>query len=202
MWVFASMVAFGLVGAATPGPVNLIAASNAVGYGYRGTLRFVAGASVAYALVVACSASALELIGQQLPMLTFWLRLAGAGLLLYMAWQIFQSAQLDESAKQQMQAGFWQGALLQVRNPKAWTVAASGVSLFVLGREPAVVYAAAFTLISLTVCFMGVSVWAGAGHWLRPYLSRREYYRQFSRASALLLASLVVVMIHGEFLPN
>lgn len=196
MWtVLASMIIFALVGAASPGPVNIIATSSGARFGYRRTLPHVLGASLAYSVVVLISGIALTQTSYWLPKATGLLSMLGGLFLLYMALKIALAKPSRSVQGEVDQPAFLRdGALAQLLNPKAWLVALSGVSLFVVSYLPDTVYLWLFCLVSLCCCFVGVSLWALLGEQLGQYLTTAKRQLMFNRLMAALLASTVCLM--------
>ncbi|GAB3533886.1 LysE family translocator [Photobacterium alginatilyticum] len=196
--VFSSMIVFALVGAVSPGPVNIIAASTGAQSGYRKTLSHVLGATIAYALIVFLCGLSLELVSTLLPEIMGIMRLLGGGFLLYMGFKIATATGIGKQDRQYYTPPtFIEGALSQALNPKAWLVAISGISLFVLNHSPTVLYLFCFTAISFIACFAGVSVWAAAGDYIGHYLSTTRRQNVFNITMGTLLSGSVISMLLG-----
>ncbi|NAX22562.1 LysE family translocator [Vibrio sp. V39_P1S14PM300] len=185
--VWIAMVVFAFVGAVTPGPVNILATSTAVSRGLSAALMHVAGASIAYALVVYCSGSVLQSVLSRLPRLEFGLQCVGSVFLFYLAYKIYTAPVTAVGEAGATVSGFWTGSMTQFLNPKAWLYAASGVSLYVLGQTQQDVWLIHFTLVSLVVCLFGVGIWAVIGRMLSGYLENPFQQRTFNRGMAVLL---------------
>ncbi|MEH6446075.1 MAG: LysE family translocator, partial [Oceanospirillaceae bacterium] len=180
-------------GAASPGPVNIIATSSSVNFGFKRTLPHVLGASASYGLIVFLVGIGLNQVLLDVPMFSQWLKYVGALFLLYMAYKIATSkASSDASGAVTTAPSFLQGALTQGLNPKAWLVSMSGVAVFVTPNTPAFTYLIIFTVLSFVVCFLGVSIWAVAGHMMGSLIS--QYQIMFNRIMGLLLGLAVVSM--------
>lgn len=191
----AAMGVFALIGSVSPGPVNIIAATVGMKLGYRRAVSFVLGTSIAYATVVLLCGLGLEVVAQYLPQVTFYLKAAGGLFLLYMAFKIAMSAKVSNTQQAiEHRPSFAHGALAQWLNPKAWLVAMSGVSVFVINHQPVNAYILVFTLISLTLCFVGVSAWALLGDVIRRKMSNDKYHQRIHWLMACLLAGTVVMI--------
>lgn len=199
MTLLISMFFFALVGAITPGPVNIIATSTGASFGFHRALPHVTGASIGYGLVVLLSGLGVGQILQTQAWIAIWLQYAGALFLLYLALKI-ASAPVNQNKDQDsldtigQPPSLWQGALCQWLNPKAWLVAVSGISLFVATGQNSSWRLTAFCLISLIVCFVSVGLWAALGLGIRRYLSTPSYQLFFNRAMGGLLAITVLMM--------
>tara|TARA_Y100001960_G_scaffold287670_1_gene326065 strand:- start:3707 stop:4300 length:594 start_codon:yes stop_codon:yes gene_type:complete len=191
--IFAMMV-FAFVGAVTPGPVNLLATSTAVQQGSIQALKHVLGASLAYAVVVYLSGSMLSTATDKLPMLESSMQLLGSGFLIWLAYKIASAPVGNIEVEGRTASGWVTGSLAQLLNPKAWLVAMSGVSVYVVGQVNSHQWLWIFTFISLGACLIGVGVWALLGRLLATYLSQPNKQRIFNRAMAIILVMSVSMM--------
>lgn len=188
------MFVFAFVGAASPGPVNIIATSSSVNFGLRRTLGHVIGASVSYAFIVLTAGLGLSTSMKSYPQLADYMSYIGAALLLYMSYKIATSRSAAKVKGVAKAPSFLQGALVQMLNPKAWLVAISGVSLFVTPYAEPMLYLLMFVLVSLGVCFLGIMTWALLGQLISSYLSKERNIVLFNRAMAVLLSMSVVLL--------
>lgn len=191
--IFAMMV-FTFVGAVTPGPVNLLATSTAVQQGSVQALKHVMGASFAYAVVVYLSGSMLSTATDKLPMLESSMQLVGSAFLIWLAYKIASAPIGSIEVEGRAASGWLTGSLAQLLNPKAWLVAMSGVSVYVVGQMNPHQWLWIFTFISLGACLIGVGVWALLGRLLATYLSQPDKQRIFNRAMAIVLVMSVSMM--------
>lgn len=192
--VLVAMIGFAFVGAVTPGPVNILAISTAVQQGKTEACKLVVGASVSYALVVYLSGSLLHGFAQWLPKLEVVLQVCGSAFLAYLAYKIY-SAPVERIAMNDIkQSGWWSGWLTQLLNPKAWLVAMSGVSLYVIGQLDQQHSLLVFTTVSLVACLAGVGCWAILGQVFTKFLATPSKQRTFNRVMAItLLASVSMI---------
>ncbi len=170
-----TMFVFALVGAITPGPVNILAIRHGTARNMSLPLLFVLGASISYTAVVWLMGTGAQHFLSQPTLVTFtqWL---GSGYLLHLAWRIAMAPTnpLDmriSSSEPSAWSGFVQGVASQTLNPKAWLVALSGASLFVLKSDQADAALAVFCGISLLTCLLGVGCWAVLGRLLARWLA-------------------------------
>jgi threonine/homoserine/homoserine lactone efflux protein len=198
--IFVSMIMFALVGAITPGPVNIVVTSAAVNHGVFKALPIVLGASVAYMLVVILAGLGLSqwlLAFGQFETILMWI---SAGYLMYLSYRIatapLGNAEIQDS---RVLTGFWKGAFIQGLNPKAWLVASSGVSLFVVSQTSHLHSLIVFSLVSLVICLLGVGAWAVLGGVLQSTLSKPHYQKIFNLGMSLLLCGSVVTLLVAEY---
>ena len=197
--VMLSMAIFALVGAISPGPVNLIATSSGACFGFRRTVPHVIGATFAYTLIVLLVGFGLNQSLMQFPEITHFLKYLAGIYLLYMSFKIATAVPLNSiiSAEAKQPPAFIDGVLSQGLNPKAWLVSMSGVSIFVSVQTQSTFYLLVFSAISFTVCFVGISTWAAMGHVIRDQLSTRTRQIRFNMMMGLLLSGTVISMFFG-----
>lgn len=193
--VVLSMLAFALVGAISPGPVNIVATGAGANYGFRGALPHVLGATLSYTLIVFLVGAGLNRLLVEFPQFTSVLQYAGSAFLLWMAWKIAsarpESLQADNRSEPPR---IIEGALCQILNPKAWLVSVSGVSLFVSSQQPAELFLLIFCAVSFAMCLIGVGSWALLGQLISGYLSSPARQVMFNRImAALLVASILTI---------
>jgi threonine/homoserine/homoserine lactone efflux protein len=194
------MSSFALVGAITPGPVNVLALSHGSKKAAGWPMAFVFGASLSYAGVVMLMGMGAQRALTGNPILVSTTQWIGGLYLLFLAWKIASaptSTLKSESADSP--AGHWHafgsGLSVQALNPKAWLVALSGVGLFVLPQADVRGYLWLFCGVSLVACLIGVGTWAVMGRALASSLESPVRQRYFNLALAGTLAVTVVGMI-------
>lgn len=198
--VIFSMTIFALVGAISPGPVNIIATSSGASFGFRRTVPHVLGATLAYTLIVLLVGIGLNQWLSLYPQITAVMTYLGSVFLLYMAFKIATAVPIDfiQGADIEQPPAFIEGALAQVLNPKAWLVSMSGVSVFVSVHNQSMLYLLVFCIISFIVCFIGIATWAALGQLIQGLLSSRSRQIKFNISMGLLLTCTVVSMLLGS----
>jgi len=197
-----SMIIFALIGAISPGPVNIIATGAGANYGFKRTLPFVMGATIAYTLVVLLVGLGLNAILEKYPQITHSLQYIGGAFLLYMSYKIAMAKpmnnQTDNTTSLLTPPSFMHGFLSQSLNPKAWLVSMSGVSLFVSSNSPVLYYLLIFCMISFSICFIGVATWVIIGQVISQFLSTEKRQRTFNIVMGLLLSSTVLFIVTAK----
>ena len=193
------MGSFVLVGAITPGPVNVLALRHGVTSGRGVAGAYVLGASVSYAAVVWLMGVGGEFLSGS-PWVMHLAQWGGASYLLHLAWRMGTAPVIEMNARGRATqssslASLAQGALTQVLNPKAWIVALSGVSLFVLSQRDVSQARWHFVTVSLFGCLLGVGSWALVGRALARWLTLPGRQRIFNVTMASVLALCVIAML-------
>ena len=118
-----ALLGFATAMAFTPGPNTLLSAALAANHGLRRALPFVAGVPVGWGALLLGCALGLGALLNSLPVLRGAIKWAGLAYLLWLAWTLAGSARLAQADPRRFDVGFWQGALLQLVNIKAWMAA-------------------------------------------------------------------------------
>ena len=195
-----AMSTFALVGAITPGPVNVLALSHGTSQASGRAMAFVLGASVSYAVVVMLMGTSAQHVLTGNPILISATQWVGGLYLLFLAWKIARApVSTLPTASGAASTPHWQvfgsGVSVQALNPKAWLVALSGVGLFVLPQADVRTHLWLFCGVSLLACLIGVGIWAVMGSALARWLESPVRQRYFNLALAGTLALTVVGMI-------
>jgi threonine/homoserine/homoserine lactone efflux protein len=198
-----ALIALATVGTFTPGPNTALSATIAANHGLRRALPFVCAVPAGWGLLLVLNAAGLGVIVLGYPPLRWGLLAAGVLYLLWLAWKLASTQRLSEAALGPV-VGFKQGVMLQFINIKAWFLALSVVSGWVIGHDDTV----ARLLETLPIfMFFGLTsnltyAWIGASlrHWLRGPNDTAKRLQWFNRLMALALLSTVVWMVRSAAL--
>lgn len=188
-----SMAAFALAASITPGPVNIVALGSGAQFGFRASLRHVAGATLGFVLLLVLIGLGLHELLRQWPVLTQGIRLFGVAFLLFMAWKLASDDGRLQTQGQARAPSAWYGALMQWLNPKAWLACVAGMGAFAADGEARLVWL--FAAVYLVICYLSIACWAYAGSFLRHYLGHPARMRLFNRSMAALLAASAAYLL-------
>ena len=126
---------FAFVTSVTPGPNNLMLLASGVNFGFRLSLPHILGISSGFFVMVLTVGLGLAEAFILFPWLYVFLKWVGVAYLLYLAWKIATSKQLEkntttESANSRPMT-FWSAAAFQWVNPKAWVMAVGAFSTYI-----------------------------------------------------------------------
>ncbi len=195
-----ALIALATVGTFTPGPNTALSATIAANHGLRRALPFVCAVPAGWGLLLVLNAAGLGVMVLGYPPLRWGLLTAGVLYLLWLAWKLANTQHLSEAAIGPV-VGFKQGVMLQFINIKAWFLALSVVSGWVIGHDDTV----ARLLETLPIfMFFGLTsnltyAWIGASlrHWLRGPNDTAQRLQWFNRMMALALLGTVVWMVRS-----
>jgi len=197
---FIALITLATVGTFTPGPNTALSATLAANYGLRNALPFVCAVPAGWGILLIINAAGLGVMVLGYPPMRFGLLAAGVLYLLWLAWKLAATQRLSDSAQGPV-VGFRQGVMLQFINIKAWFLALSVVSGWVIGHGDTL-----NRLLETLPIFMffGLSsnltyAWIGASlrDWLRGPNDTARRLQWFNRCMALALLGTVVWMIQS-----
>ncbi len=181
----------------TPGPNMAYLAALSLAEGRRTGLAAVAGVALGLAGIGLLAAFGLATALQNVPYAYEVLRYAGAGFLLYLAWEGWRGAEDDKAAAMGDGAAFRRALLTNLLNPKAamfyvavmplFLVPTTGVGAGSLTQQTLVlvaIYVAVATLVHAAIVLFAAG--------LRPYLVAGPHEQLVRR---LLAASLALVAL-------
>lgn len=199
-----ALIALATVGTFTPGPNTALSAALAANYGLRRTLPFVCAVPAGWGILLILNAAGLGVMVLGFPPLRWGLLAAGVLYLLWLAWKLATTQHLSDNTQDAI-VGFKQGVMLQFINIKAWFLALSVVSGWVIGHDDTLA-----RLIETLPIFMFFGLasnftyaWIGASlrHWLRGPNGTARRLQWFNRIMAFALLATVVWMVHASMQP-
>ena len=166
-------------------------------FGFRRTVPHMLGVSLGFALMIVLVGLGLAQLFTRYPVAHEILKWVSVVYLLYLAWKIATArAPGDGAAAKGTPMTFVQAALFQWVNPKAWTMALTGVTVYMPPVDPWIgllLVAALFGAINLPC----VGLWAAMGVKLRSWLGDARRLRQFNVAAAVLLVGSLYPTVTG-----
>lgn len=220
-----SALAFAVAMVATPGPNNAMLASSGSLWGFRRTVPHMLGVAIGFPIMLVAVAAGAGGLLLHHPVALTAMRWAGAAYLLYLAWRIATAQPRPTPTATPTATGtptpaatatatptagdkpgkptrdrplrFWQAALFQWVNPKAWLIALSAAAtLTSVARHPsltrAVLLAGVFLAVTLPITAFWTSVGLGAS---RVFRTPKALHRFNVAMALLLIASLVSVLV-------
>ena len=189
-----ALLGFATAMAFTPGPNTTLSAALAANHGLRHALPFAAGVPVGWGALLLGCALGLGAVLDSLPVMRGAIKWAGLAYLLWLAWTLARSARLAQADPRRFDVGFWQGALLQLVNIKAW-MAALLISAGWISLAPDLWARITFVLPLLMVFgLLSNLAYALVGSALRGWLAQGARLLWFNRLLALVLLATALWM--------
>ncbi|MCA8893444.1 MAG: LysE family translocator [Hyphomonas sp.] len=179
----------------SPGPGNMFFAANGARFGVRATIPASAGYHLATWIVTAAIGFGVMATLERLPGLFMAIRWAGSAYVLYLAWRLFQAGAV-ETAEDARTAGFMDGVVLLVLNPKAYVIIALMFSQFLNGaggpHTGAVLWITTVFTLNNLVAF---TVWTLIGDRIAAQFSEERHAHLLNRLFGLVLAGVAIWMM-------
>ncbi len=172
----------------SPGPGNLFFAANGARFGFWATVPANIGYHIATWLVTLAVGAGLLAVFTAYPYIFTVIKLMGVAYILRLAWKLYGAgAQAGQAARV---AGFWDGVVLLVLNPKAYVLMALMYSQF--GQADALVWVATVFTLNNMVAFCLFSL---AGDRVAARFARGQSGELANKAMAAILACVAVWML-------
>ncbi|MEO9655473.1 LysE family translocator [Marinomonas sp.] len=182
-----------------PGPNNIMLLASGARFGFRRTLPHMIGIGVGMGVLILSSLLGLGTLFSLFPSLYVLLKWLGGAYLLWLAWKIATAPtnEFSDSGHQQAAMRWWQAALFQFVNPKAWMMAISSVSTFTIQGELFAQSGFWIMLVFACVNFPTIALWAWLGVSIRRWLTDVRRQRWFNRIMGATTAATLVLVISG-----
>ncbi|ARP91812.1 hypothetical protein CAL14_17225 [Bordetella genomosp. 9] len=184
--VLGPLALFALVSSITPGPNNIMLATSGLNFGFRRSMPHMMGVNLGFSLMILLVGAGLGAVFHTVPVLYTLLKYGGAAYLLYLAWKIATSGEIQEGGKRAKPITFLQAAAFQWVNPKAWVMVV-GVAATYIPESGFFLNLIVATLVCGIVNLPSIGVWVTFGTALRRFLHRPMAVRAFNISMALLL---------------
>jgi threonine/homoserine/homoserine lactone efflux protein len=184
------LVGFAFVGSVTPGPNNALLWASGLRFGFRRTLRHVAGTAAGMGVLILAVAAGIGAVLDAVPGAAVALKVIGSAYLLYLAFRIATSRGGGPAAVARP-LGVLGAAGFQFANLKAWLFALAAVGTFLPPGLAPVAGALAVAATCALVILATAAVWAAGGAALSRVVAEGRAQRAVSVTLAILLAASV-----------
>ncbi len=194
------LILFVISASVTPGPNNVMIMSSGVNHGVKKSLPHLFGIAVGFTVMVFAVGMGFGFVFEKYPVIHKIIKVVGIIYLLFLAWLIATSnSSLENNDAKPF--SFFQAALFQWVNPKAWVMITGAVAAFTtvsanLFSEVVIIALLFFSLGAPCVC-----IWLFFGVALKKYMSSPKHLKVFNISMALLLVVSILPAI-GEVIDN
>ncbi|MGV0817993.1 LysE family translocator [Martelella sp. AMO21009] len=190
-----ALFGFAVAASFTPGPNNFMVFASTVNFGFLRTIPHMAGVVIGFMVLLASIGAGLGAVVAAFPSLLTVAKVAGGAYLVWIAWKIANTRQMDSGRTVSGRPlTFLQAAAFQWVNPKAWIMSLTAISVYTYPED----YAFSVAMVSGmfgVVSVPSLSIWGGFGAGLRDWLSVGNRLRWFNIAMALLLVASLWPML-------
>ena len=193
--LFIALVSFYFVMYVTPGPNNAMVLTSGIKFGFSKTIPHMSGITIGHVLQVIVVCLGIGKIFQIFPEIQNILKIICAAYLLYLGYKIIGSfSKVKEDGSRPLK--FYEAALFQIINPKAWTISAMVASGFLPNDENLFISILFISITALIICPMSISVWAAFGSGIRNLVknNKKKAIVEYFLAILLLITAILIVI--------
>ena len=193
--LFIALVSFYFVMYVTPGPNNAMVLTSGLKFGFTKTIPHMSGITIGHIIQLILVCFGLGKIFQIFPQIQYVLKIICSVYLLYLGYKIIGSfSKIKEDGSKPLK--FYEAALFQIVNPKAWTISTMAASSFLPKEGNLIVSIFFIAIVALIICPISISPWAAFGSAIRNFVKNKkikaliEYFLAF-----LLLITAILIVI-------
>ncbi|MBZ5485952.1 LysE family translocator [Halomonas aquamarina] len=181
----------------TPGPNNLMLTASGANFGVRRTVPHMWGIIGGCFLLYLAIALGLGALFERFPVLHTTLRWVGSAYLLYLAFKIATAAppNVQNTSAKSAPLTFWQAALFQLANPKAWVLGLALIAGFLPESGPKIINAVILVSFAELVALPCLLVWASFGMAIGRWIKTAAAWRAFNVTMGMLTAACVILIL-------
>jgi len=186
----ASFIIYCIVVTFTPGPTNIVILSSVQHHGARKTMEYVAGATLAFGLLLAASAMLNHLLAGIIPHILGIMQIIGSLYMLYLAYQVYRMGHTE--SKTQQSSGFVSGLLMQFVNPKVLVFSLTVIPSYVMPYYASSEAAFTFVMLITFIGFLAFTTWVVFGSVFRSFLQQHQLVMNSLLALFLVYSAVLV----------
>jgi len=192
--LFFALASYYFVMFATPGPNNAMLTASGIKFGFKKTLPHLFGIPFGHVIQISLVCFGLGSIFQRYPSIQLYLKWICFFYLVYLSWKIIGSFSNNEKETGRP-LQFYEAALFQFVNPKAWVVALTAATAFFPNEEN---FYTATSFVAITapfVCFPSICLWALFGSSIKTFIKNTKIKKIVEYLLAVLLIVTAVIIV-------
>tara|TARA_S200000501_G_scaffold172936_1_gene162900 strand:+ start:116 stop:718 length:603 start_codon:yes stop_codon:yes gene_type:complete len=189
------LISFYFVMYVTPGPNNAMVLTSGLKFGFIQTIPHMTGITIGHVTQLILVCLGLGKIFQIFPQLQNILKIICALYLLYLGYRIIGSfSKIKEDGSRPLK--FYEAALFQIVNPKAWTISSMAASGFLSQGESLTLSIFYIGIVALIICPLSISPWAAFGSGIKNMVNNNKIkvIIEFFLAFLLLITAILIVI--------
>ena len=190
-----ALISFYFVMYVTPGPNNAMVLASGLKFGFLKSIPHMTGITIGHVTQLILVCLGLGKIFQIFPELQNILKILCAIYLIYLGYKIIGSfSKIKDDDSRPLK--FYEAALFQIVNPKAWTISSMAASGF-LPKDGNLILSILFiSCIALIICPISISPWAAFGSGIKNFVKNNKIkvIIEFFLAFLLLITAILIVI--------
>ncbi len=193
--LFIALVSFYFVMYITPGPNNAMVLTSGIKFGFSKTIPHMSGITIGHVLQVIVVCLGFGKLFEMFPEIQNIFKIVCAAYLLYLGYKIIGSfSKIKEDGSRPL--NFYEAAVFQIVNPKAWTISTMVASGFLPKNENLFISILFISITALIICPISISVWAAFGSGIRNLVknNKKKAIVEYFLAILLLITAILIVI--------
>ena len=192
---FLSLFLFMLGTGCSPGPNNIVASYSGFNFGIIKTIPHMLGVILGFTMMVSVLNFGLINIFKIYPLLQEILKISGSIFLVYLAYKIAFSKNIDKEHKQNP-VKFFETFLFQFLNPKGVSVGIICVSTYVESGVNFLNHSIWVISVSFICAIISINFWTLIGKFLRKFATNEKFIKLFNYAMSVLLLGCIATFYY------
>ena len=190
-----SISLFWFVTAYTPGPNNVVASYSGFNFGIKKTIPHILGVTLGFTSLVIFLSIGLINVFKLFPIIQIVIRYLGTLFLIYLAYKIAFSKNIDQEHKQNP-VKFFETFLFQFLNPKGVIVGIICVSTYVESGVNFLNHSIWVISVSFICAIISINFWTLIGKFLRKFATNEKFIKLFNYAMSVLLLGCIATFYY------
>ena len=190
-----ALISFYFVMYVTPGPNNAMVLASGLKFGFLKSIPHMTGITIGHVTQLILVCLGLGKIFQIFPELQNILKILCAIYLIYLGYKIIGSfSKIKDDDSRPLK--FYEAALFQIVNPKAWTISSMAASGFLPKDGNLIISILFISCIALIICPISISPWAAFGSGIKNLVKNNKIkvIIEFFLAFLLLTTAILIVI--------
>ena len=190
-----ALISFYFVMYVTPGPNNAMVLASGLKFGFLKSIPHMTGITIGHVTQLILVCLGLGKIFQIFPELQNILKIICAIYLIYLGYKIIGSfSKIKDDDSRPLK--FYEAALFQIVNPKAWTISSMAASGFLPKDGNLIISILFISCIALIICPISISPWAAFGSGIKNLVKNNKIkvIIEFFLAFLLLITAILIVI--------
>ena len=190
-----ALISFYFVMYVTPGPNNAMVLASGLKFGFLKSIPHMTGITIGHVTQLILVCLGLGKIFQIFPELQNILKILCAIYLVYLGYKIIGSfSKIKDDDSRPLK--FYEAALFQIVNPKAWTISSMAASGFLPKDGNLIISILFISCIALIICPISISPWAAFGSGIKNLVKNNKIkvIIEFFLAFLLLITAILIVI--------
>ena len=190
-----TLIAFYFVMYGTPGPNNAMVLASGLKFGFLKTIPVMSGITIGHIVQLVIVCLGFGKIFQLYPNIQIGLKLICSIYLVYLGYKVLGSLS-SFSVNDARPVKFYEAALFQIVNPKAWTISSMVASGFIISDVNPLKSIAIISAVALVVCPLSISPWAGFGSAIKMFVQnhKMKVIIEYLLSCLLLLTAVLILL--------